>query len=110
VLIQQAAAELLAVLCSTDTQVCQVLLEANGMSALLTMLPDPPLAPGAESQAAPEQQLLEGSGVSSSGGTPAAAVAADGGGKASAVPPLALGGDAAGMTSAVQSPRRQVWW
>lgn len=112
-LIQQAAAELLALLCSTDSQTCQLLIADNGLNALASMMPEPPTVPGADSNPRQPEQAADnstnGSSSNSSNAAPRPA-STDGKTKAGGVPPLVLGGDAdsTGGGAVPPSPRRQV--
>jgi hypothetical protein len=130
VLVQQAAADLLALLCATDSQTCQLLLDGNGLTALTSMMPDPPPAAAAASSAGtvadlaplqqqPQQHEEAGNGISSSTPYPAAQVADRAGGNTgragAAVPALSLtadtdadssGGGGGQPSGPQQSPRR----
>lgn len=110
VLIQQAAANLLALLCATDSQTCHLLVTDNGLTALASMMPDPPPPTGTDptpQQAQPaDASSSSGSGSGSAGATGDGQRAAD---KAGAVPALSLVAAAEDTTAGatVQSPRRQ---
>jgi hypothetical protein len=114
-LIQQAAAELLALLCATDSQACQLLVSGNGLNALASMMPNAPAVPGADpSPHQPEQaennNINSSSSIGDSGSAAPRPASTDCKTKAGGVPFLVLGGDAdsAGGAAAQQSPRRQV--
>lgn len=120
VLVQQAAADLLSLLCATDSQTSQLLLRGNGLTALTLMMPDPPPAAGtvdSEPESAPPQQPQQQADSGTSSSVPCHAAQGDdraGGARvAAAVPALSLTADAdadsAGGGVGPQSPRRQVW-
>jgi hypothetical protein len=112
-LIQQAAAELLALLCATDCQTCQLLVAENGLNALASMMPAPPAVPGADYRPDQPEQADNSINNSSSSSTTTAApqhANTDSQTKSGGVPPLVFGGDAdsTGGAAAQQSPHRQV--
>jgi hypothetical protein len=110
-LVQQAAAELLALLCCKDSQLCRLLVTKHGLTALTSMLPDPPPAPAsALGQQQQQQQQEEEGPCRQQGGDEVGTSSnpASSSSKAGVVPPLALGGDAGGAGSGhvPQSPHQ----
>lgn len=98
---QQAALELLAQLCSVDSRVCQVLVDAQGLGALLSMMPDPPPAPPEAAawrtvgQQQAELDAAQGSGTSCSQSS-----------GSNGVPPLPLAAVCAAGANTMHSPHQ----